>query len=355
MGEAQTLALALAWARMIIVRMTVAASPSAETSAPALPSNALPSNALPASLHSGGALPLADWGLIRARGADALSFLQGQLTNDLALAGADQARLAGYCSAKGRLMASFVAWRAAPDEWLLACSADLLLPTLKRLSMFVLRAKCQLSNASAELPLWGLAGDAASAWLGSAMPAQAWGVAPAADGQAVRLPDVDGVPRCLWTGPAASAPTGLAPLSPDAWRWLEVQSGVVRIVAATAEAFVPQMVNFEIVGGVNFKKGCYPGQEVVARSQYRGTLKRRGALLAGSAEMQPGQEVFHDADPGQPAGLVALSASLGEQSLAFVELKLAALTAEGALHLGAADGPLLRPQALPYLLLQDES
>jgi folate-binding protein YgfZ len=267
---------------MIIGTMTSAPTSCAET--------------LAGDSRFSGAVRLADWGLIRARGADAVTFLQGQLTNDLAPLGANQARLAGFCTAKGRLLASFVAWQAGPDEWLLACSADLLAPTLKRLSMFVLRAKCQLSDASAELPLWGVAGEAAQQWLGADTPAAPWAVRRKGEAQVVRLPDASGCLRCLAIGPALDQALADVPaLHLEAWRWLEVQSGVVRIVAATSEAFVPQMVNFELVGGVSFKKGCYPGQEVVARSQYRGTLKRRGALLSAETPLAPGQEVFHAA------------------------------------------------------------
>jgi folate-binding protein YgfZ len=172
--------------------------------------------------------------------------------------------------------------------------------------------------------------------------------------QSLRLPDAAGIRRWLVCAPQALAAPDLPSLELAVWGWLEVASGLVRIVAATVEAFVPQMVNFEAVGGIDFKKGCYPGQEVVARSQYRGTLKRRGALVTSGIELKPGQELFHDADPGQPAGLVALAASLdGERHLGFVELKLAA-QAEGSLHLGAADGPLLQLQALPYALARDE-
>jgi folate-binding Fe-S cluster repair protein YgfZ len=146
-------------------------------------------------------VPLADWGLIRARGADAVTFLQGQLTNELASAGASQARLAGYCSPKGRLLASFVAWQVTgAEDWLLACSADVLPPTLKRLSMFVMRAQCKLSQAD-DVALWGLVGPAAQQWLGTDLPAQAWGVSRVKDAQVVRLPDVDGTVRCLWAGP----------------------------------------------------------------------------------------------------------------------------------------------------------
>ncbi len=312
--------------------------------APALPSSA----ASPT-----GAVRLPDWGLIRAVGPDSASFLQGQLTQDVQSLAVGQARLAGYCSPKGRMLASFVVWREGPEVFNLACSADLLSPTLKRLSMFVMRAKCKLSDAGTDTALWGLVGTAAASELGAEAATPAWTVVQHDDTQAVRLPDVDGLPRWL-----ALAPTehrfGTLPALPLAdWQGLEVASGVVRIVAATVEAFVPQMVNFELVGGVNFKKGCYPGQEVVARSQYRGTLKRRAALLRTAVPAQAGQEVFHSDDPGQPAGLVALAASSASgQHLALTELKLAAL-AGGSLHLGAVDGPPLVLAPLPYAVPAD--
>jgi len=295
-----------------------------------------------------GAVRLADWGVIRAAGDDARAFLNGQLTQDVLHLGDGSARLAGYCSAKGRLLASFVVWQRSPAELLLACSADLLPATLKRLSMFVLRAKCKLSDASAELPLHGLAGAAALDALGADAPAAAWGRVSRGAADLVRLPDAAGVPRWLWAG--AGSPT-LPPLAVDAWRWLEVQSGIVRIVAATAEQFVPQMVNLEVVGGVNFQKGCYPGQEVVARSQYRGTLKRRAFIFDSEAAAVPGQEIFAGSDASQPAGMVTAAAPMPDGSGRYsvlAETKLSAL--DGSLHLGSADGPRLVPTALPYAL-----
>ena len=302
-------------------------------------------NDLPAPAAHG-ALRLDDWGVICASGPDAAAFLNGQLTQDMLHLDGTQARLAGYCSPKGRLLASFITWRAADDEIALACSADLLPATLKRLSMFVLRAKCKLVDASERLALYGLAGPQADALVGSTAMTE-WSMVARGDVRIVRLPTVDGVSRYLWIG--ADAPM-LPALEASAWRWLEVRSGLPRIVAATVDQFVPQMLNYELLGGVNFKKGCYPGQEVVARSQYRGTLKRRTYLLDGAAALQPGQEVFHSADPGQPAGMVVLAASAdAERHAALVELKIAALDG-GTLHAGAADGPLLRPAALPYAL-----
>ncbi len=296
-----------------------------------------------------GALPLSDWGLIRAEGADAPSFLHGQLTQDVTHLDDRQARLAGYCSAKGRLLATFVMWRAA-DHILLACSADLLAATLKRLSMFVLRAKCRLSDVSETIALYGMAGPSAQAWLGDAAPAGIWDMASIGDAQAIRLPDVDGVARWLYAAPAELPPPPLPALDARTWSRLEVRSGVARVTAATAEQFVPQMLNLELLGGVNFQKGCYPGQEVVARSQYRGTLKRRTYLMQAETALVPGTEVFHSDDPSQPAGMVVLAAPAADgRCAALVELKIAALQG-GSLHAGAADGPLLASQPLPYAL-----
>ncbi len=305
-----------------------------------------------------GAAALAHWGVIRASGEDAASFLQGQLTSDVASLDASGARLAGYCSPKGRLLASFVVWRPAADEVLLACSADLLPVTLKRLKMFVLRARCVLTDATQEVPLTGIAcADAAVAAevLGAAAAgAGVWQRVERDGASLVRLPDAAGALRWLAAAPAPGfAPPALPPMRVAAWRWLEVASGVATIEAATADLFVPQMLNYELLGGVDFRKGCYPGQEVVARSQYRGTLKRRSLLFEVDAPAQAGQEVFHSEDPGQPAGQVvnAAAAPGGEASagasLALVELKFAALET-GTLQLGAADGPALRPAAMPY-------
>ncbi|MDQ2780141.1 MAG: folate-binding protein [Pseudomonadota bacterium] len=288
-----------------------------------------------------GTVRLDDWGLIRASGPDARTFLHGQLTQDMLHLEPGQARLAGYCSAKGRLQASFVVWRDGADDLLLACSADLLAATLKRLSMFVLRAKCKLVDASADLPLWGSAGPAQP---GST---PVWSVQTIDGGHRVRLPhaEADGqsVERQLVVG---AAPAGAAELAAETWRWLEARSGVVRIVAATVEQFVPQMVNLELVGGVDFQKGCYPGQEVVARSQYRGTLKRRARVFECEQPLQPGMEVFHSADSEQPAGMVVLAGCLGARCAALVEVKIAAL-AEGRLQAG---GHALTLAALPYAI-----
>lgn len=309
-------------------------------------------SAMPITLDSNrlrGAVALADWGLIRAAGEDARSFLHGQLTQDVLHLESQQARLAGYCSAKGRLQASFVVWRSTPDELFLACSSDVLPVVLKRLSMFVLRQKCKLSDVSSEWRLWGVAGDPPAASTAGDKP---WSKADVEGRTVIRLPDAlvgdRRIPRWLVAQAAATAAPSPAGLDADTWRWLEVRSGTPRITAATADLFVPQMINFELVGGVHFQKGCYPGQEVVARSQYRGTLKRRGYVLEGDAALQSAQELFHSADPDQPAGQVVLAASVDGRHAAFAELKIAAAAGGGELHAGSITGPTVVLGSLPY-------
>jgi folate-binding protein YgfZ len=292
-----------------------------------------------------GALRLNDLGLIRAVGEDAAKFLHSQLTQDFALLGMDQARLAGFCSAKGRLLATMIGWKAGEQEILLALPAELLPTILKRLSMFVLRAKCKLSDATADWALWGLAGPADAG--------TRWSLSREGEAMRIRLPDVGAQARWLLAQPAAGMAPALPALAEADWQWLELQSGLPWVRAATSEQFVPQMLNLELLGGVNFQKGCYPGQEVVARSQYRGTLKRRTFLYELEGPAAPGQEIFHSEDPGQPAGLVANAAKRGGHSLVLAETKIAALDS-GSLHLGSADGPLLRPRQLPYALTQAE-
>lgn len=284
-------------------------------------------------------------GVIRAQGEDAASFLQGQLTQDMVQMKPGEARLAALCSPKGRVLASFIACRVAADEFWLVCSRDLLAKTLKRLSMFVLRARLRLSDASDELALHGLIGAAASAATAGDQPAAAF-VAP--------LPAADGAARALRIGVAGSAPPTGEALSAEQWDWAAVRSGVAMVTTPVAEAFVPQMLNYESVGGVNFKKGCYPGQEVVARSQFRGAIKRRAYVGQVAGAAQAGQDVFAATDPEQPVGLIAQAAVAPAGGTAVIAvLQAAELARSSALHVGSADGPALAGLAIPYALAED--
>ncbi|XVJ69971.1 MAG: folate-binding protein YgfZ [Rhizobacter sp.] len=297
--------------------------------------------------------PLTHWGVIRAIGVDAASFLHGQLTNDIQNLALGQARQAGYCSAKGRLLATFIVWRESQEELLLVCDRSVLASTLKRLSMFVLRAKCKLSDATEDRPLWGMWGrlDSTDAAAGNAMTP--WSVDDGSDANApasvVRLTDVEQHWRVLWVGRNASAAAALKSNAElTEWQRLQISSGLPMIEERTAEHFVPQMINYELIDGVNFQKGCYPGQEVVARSQYRATAKRRMFLFETSGSATAGTEVFHSADPDQPAGLVVNAVKQADgRTLLLAEVKLTAL-AQGSLHLLSSTGAVLEQCALPY-------
>ncbi len=288
-------------------------------------------------------------GVIAASGDDAVHFLHNQLTNDVLGLGNDSAHLAGYCSPKGRLLATMLMWRAG-DRILLALPRELLPATLKRLQMFVLRAKVKLVDASDELVLIGGASPQALAgatWQRHDRDGGAW----------LRVPDAGALQRWLWAGPVAQAmpfwqqqAMQLPPASAALWRWSEIIAGLPQVLDVTKEQFVPQMINFELVGGVNFRKGCYPGQEIVARSQYLGKLKRRSLLAwTDDVQAQAGVEVFADADPGQPCGMVVNAERGPDGRIAcLVELKME--LAGGVVRVGSASGTPLQFAALPYEL-----
>ena len=327
-----------------------------------------------------GRVQLSHLGVIRATGEDAAQFLQGQLTQDITGMSLNQARLAAFCNAKGRMQASFVVFKRKNNEGaadiLMVCSQDLLAQTLKRLSMFVMRAKVKLQDATADFLLYGLCGEVADSFFANAANAIDSGAAGARinwskfdiDAQnGVQLYPAAGVSRALWCAPSGTAPPTGPELALSVWHYLEVQSGIAMITLPIFEAFVPQMLNYESVGGVSFKKGCYPGQEVVARSQFRGTLKRRAYLAQtdGAAGSDPfvGQEVFHASDADQPCGLVAACAVDPAGGFALVvSMQTAAAVPDEApqadgqhspLRLGSSTGSALRLHGLPYALLED--
>ena len=293
-------------------------------------------------------------GVIQAQGEDAANFLHNQLSNDVLLLPVGQSRLAAFCSAKGRMQASFIVIKTAPDTILLVLSLDLLAQTLKRLSMFVLRAKVKMTDATGEWQLRGLLGDSAKVLVGDAAPWQTM----AQDGAhtVAFYPAVLGgskISRALWLAPQAQARPAGTDVPADVWSWAEVMSGVTLVTQPLFEAFVPQMMNYESVGGVNFKKGCYPGQEVVARSQFRGTLKRRTALVHSPVALTAGQDIFTPADPEQPCATVVLSAARpdGQGFDALVSGTLE--SQQTGWRAGNSAGAALDLLPLPYALLED--
>jgi folate-binding protein YgfZ len=289
-------------------------------------------------------------------GQDAINFLQNQLTNDLASLDEHHAQLSGYCAANGRLLSTVLLWKSE-ERILMLLPQSLLASFQKRLQMFVLRAKVQLEDASTSLVAIGVGVSQQHTLELAGLPAQAFELSASFNGQLIRMPDAVGLKRYLWIGPQEYAPELWAKVasqvsiaSPAAWHWTQIQAGLPQILEPTREKFVPQMVNFELIGGVNFRKGCYPGQEIVARSQYLGKLKRRMQLATANATMAlPGTEVFSDADPGQPCGMV-VNAEIGPDGrlACLVEMKLELLGSN--IHLQSLQGPLLEFEALPYSL-----
>lgn len=294
---------------------------------------------------------LAHLGVIRAEGPDAASFLHGQLTQDFSLLGMAEARLAAYCTPKGRIQASFIGLKRSPQEILLVCQRDLLEAVRKRLSMFVLRSKVRLVDVGDTIRVAGLLGAVVADLAPAA--AQPWARQDHGSVSLVRLYPAGNVARALWIAPQDVPLPMPCAASADDWLFAEVQSGVAMVGAAVAEAFVPQMLNYESVGGVSFKKGCYPGQEVVARSQFRGTLKRRAMLAHGAAAMAAGQEIFAASDPQQPCATVVQAAPNPAGGWEAIVSGQVSLLLAGALHLHAADGPPIEVRPAPYPLLDD--
>ncbi|QWD84482.1 folate-binding protein YgfZ [Polynucleobacter asymbioticus] len=330
-----------------------------------------PENTLmPTTSLNNGSTPLTDWGLILVEGPDAATLLQSQLSNSVVslrrtaidgiAQGFDSVRLVGYCSPKGRLLAS--AWLGlfpesadSDDRFALFISRDIAATTAKRLSMYVLRSKVKVMDASNDWDVFGSYQYVQDAESPSTLK----------DSIALRIPDVLTQNRSFQRILFAKKKTESTNLTVDEaslsqWNSLEVLSAIPRIVMATQEQFVPQMINFESVAGVDFKKGCYPGQEIVARSQYRGAVKRRLQLAHTTSSTtsleiaKPGVELFQDSDASQPCGMVVLAAANPENIDRIdlqLECKLDALEA-GAIHLGSSDGPVLKIDQLPYPLLE---
>lgn len=312
-----------------------------------------------ANIETGFVAPLTDLGLIAANGEDAATFLHSQLTNDVEHLGMAEARLTGYCSPKGRLLATFLIWKSTDGIWL-QLPRQIQPAVQKRLQMFILRAKVKLADLSEERVALGLGGrqaaDVLKTWFVE-LPAQPYAKTDSEAGTLIRMADAFGAPRYQWIGSRetieAAWPALTAALSPAAtahWRLTDIHTGIPQITQPTQEQFVPQMVNFELIGGVNFKKGCYPGQEIVARTQYLGKLKRRMVLASVDTDAHAGEDVYSSIDPSQPCGMIVnAERSPSGDSDCLVEVKLAALH-DGTVHLGSDSGPALRFLELPYAL-----
>jgi len=291
-----------------------------------------------------GTAALTHLGVIRVEGEDAAKFIHGQLTQDFSLLGLNEARLAALCSPKGRMLASFIGFKRSPTDISLLCNLDILPATLKRLSMFVMRSKARLTDASSEFVLYGVAGGSITA---------PWQVHRDGTATEITLYPAGSVARRIFIAPVGTPIPATSSLTTEQWAWGDVASGVAMISSPVVDAFVPQMLNYESIGGVSFKKGCYPGQEVVARSQFRGTLKRRGFIIDSASPMLVGQEIFTQQENEQPVGTVVQASSCpAGRYQAIASLQVAAAEA-GQLRLASSTGTELNLLPLPYQLLED--
>lgn len=327
---------------------------------PALPS-ALDRSKEPSSVAASRAL-LDHLALIAVRGPDGRSFLDTQLTRNVPHLEpgrpVSHASIAGYCSPKGRLLASFVVWSdrspvsgSETESIFMLVSRDIGEMIAKRLRMYVLRAKVVIEDVTASRAIEGVPAAAAPFDTASLAP---WAVSRDDDTTWIRHPDADGVARLLRISPLHGAAPE-ARIDAAQWRLAEVRAGIPRITAPTQDRFVPQMVNLEALGGVDFKKGCFPGQEVVARSQYLGKLKRRMALasIAGDEIPQPATDVW-SVDENGPVGLVVNAEREPDGRVwLLVEIPLALFESQ-ALRIAHGDGGAMKIESLPYRLPDNE-
>jgi tRNA-modifying protein YgfZ len=296
---------------------------------------------------------LSHWGLISFSGEEAQTFLHGQITNDLRGLSPEKAVFAAYCSAKGRMLANFLVFKRA-GELLVMLPESVREAVQKRLSMFILRAKVKARDAGGDWVRLGLAGPGAESLLSTVL-----GVTPGAGILDMAQTDQAFVVRLgdtrfdIFVAPEQAVEvwkklaTLARPVASTAWDWLMVDAGIPAIEPATQDQFVPQMANMIELGGVSFQKGCYPGQEIVARSQYLGTQKRRLYLAHVDAETKAGQPVFAGSD--QVAGQIANAAPApGGGWDVLVVMQIAGHDA-GAVHLGTMDGPKLNFRPLAYM------
>lgn len=296
--------------------------------------------------------PLLDCGLIRASGVDASAFLHNLLTNDINGIDAVTARFAGMCTPKGRLLATMLIWRDG-DDFLLMLPSDVLPGIHKKLSMYVLRSKVKLTDATDELVMIGVSRPLGVTDLNA--DATVHSVAAISDGRAIRL-DATRWLLCLKPSAGIARWTALitkaTAVGTQAWQWLEIQAGQPRVVAATQEAFVPQMLNMELpaVAGVSFTKGCYPGQEIVARTQYLGKIKRRmfGVHFDHTEKFDAAAPVFSAQTGEQQCGsMVSCTPAPGGGFDALICVQSSAMES-GEINLGTPTGPRPLAKALPY-------
>ena len=248
--------------------------------------------------------PLTHLTVLELTGEDAETFLQAQVPSDVRLVTADHAQISGWCTAKGRLLTTFILLRS-DNGYRMILASDVAESVAKRLKMFVLRLKVQITQLDDVVA--GLLNPASH--LGNLkLPTASWQVTHAPGLTAIRLDDS----RILLTGSAGALEreaNGVITAPTEAWLRADIEKGFPLVAKATSELFVPQMINLDKLGGVSFKKGCYPGQEIVARTHYLGKIKRHLYRVRALQPLTAGTDVRSEALNGQSGGSLLSTAS----------------------------------------------
>ena len=298
---------------------------------------------------------LSQFGTLKVSGEDAQTFLQNMLSSDVHEVSDQHAQISSLNGPKGRMLATFLIWRTGAD-YFLHLPRSLCAPIHKKLSMYVLRAKAKIENVSEQQICIGLAGEGATALLQQhfgSVPQNAMDAGQSDNAGVICLGtqhfQINTTPQHapdLWQ----KLRTAARPAGSPCWDWFNVHAGIPVITPATQEQFVPQMANLDLVGGIGFKKGCYPGQEIVARMQYLGKLKRRMYLAHIESEtvQQPGDELFSADMEGQASGMVVNATPApggGCDLLAVVQISSRETQ---AVHVQSLQGATLDFMPLPY-------
>ena len=299
--------------------------------------------------------------LVGFAGEDAQTFLHNQLSCDVAALTPGRGTYGAYCTPKGRMLASFLLWRSE-QGFFMQLPSSLREPIQKQLSKFILRSKVKASDASGDWTVIGVAGKDAAALVqrvGGQAPQNVHDVAHTQDAMVIRLPGEryelvvarDKAPRILESLAAGAEKSGF-----EHWDWLDIRAGIPTILPATQEQFVPQMVNLDLIGGVSLTKGCYPGQEIVARMHYRGTLKQRMVLanIPGTDRPEPGAKLYSPTFGEQACGTVVNAARSPEGGYDVLAVIQIASAEKGDVHWKSLDGPALKFLPLPYKVTTDD-
>lgn len=306
---------------------------------------------------------LSHFTLIEASGDDVVEFLQGQLTNDIKLVTEDMGQLSAYCNPKGRILANFRIFKRH-DHYFLRLRSDIFEPTIKRLRMFVMRSKVELINRNDELISMGIAGLNATQTLSAIfnkLPEHTDESSTENEITLIKLPGA--LPRYEAHGPIDKIRNLWEKLQKDAlaigensWNLLTIRAGIPEIVAETVEAFVPQMINLQAINGLSFTKGCYPGQEVVARMHYLGKLKRRLFIASAKCDTLPisGQAIVTGDENEQKAGQIVSASWSHDKNVEFLAVLQLEKAENEELHIESSNGPTIQLINLPYSLDKDE-